>query len=362
MHSRVCGSSESRWQRALHISISLRPLLGHALPTFSTSILLQFLHTLSLERGQLPYWPALEMTIGDMTARPSPLLCSRQMGSASHRLHGIQVLDATSGEVVAGSFNRRTGWVNSIALSPDGQRIASALHDHTIHVWDAATGEVVAGPFPGHTDSVRSVAFSLDCQRIATGSSDRTIRVWDAVTGEVVASPFTGHTSWINSVAFSPDGERIALASNDRTILVWDAATEVVAGPFSFVNPVAFSPDGRHVALTSNEHTIRACGMQQQERDCSGPIYFGHTSCVNSVAFSRLTGSASHRASQDRTTHVWGMPATGENTRGAFFINNGYTDLVECVAFSLQTGQHCTSHRPHLIAQFACMCQCGMPQ
>jgi WD40 repeat protein len=79
----------------------------------------QFPRTLTLERGQLSHWPALEMTV----------------------LH--------------------------VAFSPDGQCIASASIDRTICVWDATTGQVVAGPFTGHTDSVTSVAFSPDGQRIA---------------------------------------------------------------------------------------------------------------------------------------------------------------------------------------------------
>jgi WD40 repeat protein len=60
-----------------------------------------FPHTLSFKRGQLSHWPALEMTI---------------------QAHKYAVL--------------------SVAFSPDGQSIASALQEDTIRVWDAATGEV----------------------------------------------------------------------------------------------------------------------------------------------------------------------------------------------------------------------------
>jgi WD40 repeat protein len=137
-------------------------------PTYSL-ILKQYVHrfppTLTFEPGQLSHWPALEMTI---------------------RIFGL---------------------VDSVAFSPDGQRIASASNDHMVRVWDATAGQLVADPFTGHTDSVRSVAISSDRQRIASTSNDHTIRVWDATTGQVVAGPFIGHTQCsVRSVAFSPDG------------------------------------------------------------------------------------------------------------------------------------------------------------
>src|SRR6266571_3507383 len=60
------------------------------------------------------------------------------------------------------------GDVNSVALSPDGQRIVSGSHDGTIRVWNARTGETAAGPFTGHTDSVSILCHS---RQMASASS-----------------------------------------------------------------------------------------------------------------------------------------------------------------------------------------------
>lgn len=54
------------------------------------------------------------------------------------------------------------GWINAIAFSPDGRRIALGSDDEPIRVWDADTGALVAGPFKGHTNPILSVNFSCD--------------------------------------------------------------------------------------------------------------------------------------------------------------------------------------------------------
>ena len=76
----------------------------------------------------------------------------------------------------------------------------------------------------GHNDSVTSVALSADGQRLASGSGDKTVKVWDTATGACVQT-LEGHDSLVASVAFSADGQRLASGSGDKTVKIWDAAT-----------------------------------------------------------------------------------------------------------------------------------------
>ena len=77
----------------------------------------------------------------------------------------------------------------------------------------------------GHTSTVDSVAFSPDGQRIVSGSYDKTLKIWDANNGKELQT-LTGHTKWVSSVAFSPDGQRIVSGSEDKKVKIWDASEE----------------------------------------------------------------------------------------------------------------------------------------
>ena len=71
----------------------------------------------------------------------------------------------------------------------------------------------------GHTSRIWSVAISPDGTRIASGSIDKTVVLWNAATG-VKLHALTGHTHIVLSVAFSPDGLAVASGSNDSTIRI----------------------------------------------------------------------------------------------------------------------------------------------
>ena len=177
------------------------------------------------------------------------------------------------------------GWVNCVAFSPDGQRVASGSTDQTVKIWDSATGKELLA-LKGHAHTVSSVAFSPDGKRVASGSDDQTVKIWDSATGKELLA-LKGHASVVRGVTFSPNGQRLASGSDDQTVKIWDSAagTELLAlkGHAGAVRSVAFSPDGQRLASASLDKTVKIWDT------ATGKDLFaikGHADQVNSVAFS----------------------------------------------------------------------------
>ena len=71
---------------------------------------------------------------------------------------------------------------------------------------------------------VHSVALSPDGRRLASGGLQAIVSLWDIDTGQEILEIPTGHTI-VTGVMFSPEGRRLAAVCNDGTVLVWDGPT-----------------------------------------------------------------------------------------------------------------------------------------
>ncbi|MDZ8029829.1 serine/threonine-protein kinase, partial [Nostoc sp. DedSLP04] len=89
------------------------------------------------------------------------------------------------------------------ALSPKGDILAS-LAGKVIHLFSSTTGQLLR-TLGDHSDSVNSVAISSDGQILASGSRDKTIKLWNVATGREIRT-LSGHSDWVGSVAISRDG------------------------------------------------------------------------------------------------------------------------------------------------------------
>ncbi len=178
-------------------------------------------------------------------------------------------------------------WVQSVAFSPDGQKIVSGSKDTTLIIWDVATGNPVGMPLSGHESEVWSVAFSPVEDLSASAGLDGQIFLWNASNGQYIGDPLRGHTGWVTSVAFSPDGKRLVSGGSDGTIRVWDVSTgaslAVLQGHKDVVWCVAWSPDGSLLASGSADSMILLWDTKNFSEVRS---LMGHRDLVRSLAWS----------------------------------------------------------------------------
>jgi WD40 repeat protein len=192
----------------------------------------------------------------------------------------VKIWDAQIGRELL-TFKGHTAAVVSVAFSPDGTRLASSSsHPNSIgsnsdrggpgevKVWDAQTGRELL-TLKGHSRFVNSVAFSPDGMRLATLSRDNTVKVWNAQTGQEILT-LKVRAFIAGSVAFSPDGKRLASSNGPPgglppfEVKVWDAQTGqellTLKGHTVPVPSVVFSPDGKRLASGSGRPGGRAPG------------------------------------------------------------------------------------------------------
>jgi serine/threonine protein kinase len=225
------------------------------------------------------------------------------------------------------------GGVTAIAISPDGQTLASSSTDKTIRLWNLFTGELeqTLGRSlwfrTGHTDRINALAFVPDGRTLISGSDDSNLILWNL--SDRRASVTLDSPSWIvSAIALTPDGQFLGSGSGDGKIHLWHLPDQELIATLDKhrdrITSLVVSPDGQTLVSSSYDKTVRLWDLQHDQLNNT---LLAHSDRVNAIAIcpawrTMVSGSS------DRNVKIWDL-----NPEEPFRTLAAHTDSVNCLTF-----------------------------
>ncbi len=229
----------------------------------------------------------------------------------------IQIWSAQRGQRWR-SFLSQAHRVQCLAFSanPASGTILTGHDDAQLRLWQVSGGSPYAsGPstLTGHDQAIRTVALSADGQWLASSAADQTLRLWSAATGQSHWVAATAATATL--LSFSPDGQWLAVACPGAGIALWDATTGAALGDLDDApaspSALVISPCGEWIVVGARDGSI---GLWSRAQGTHHSTLIGHQGQVHGLAIGldgRILASASH----DGTVRWWDL-AAGDGGRG----------------------------------------------
>lgn len=169
----------------------------------------------------------------------------------------IKIWDVKTGDRL-GTLSH-PGSVNAIAVSANGQVLATGNTDSKIRLWDLKTGEPQQ-TLKGHTAAVNALIFGPDGNTLISASADQTIRIWHLATGALIHT-LSGHAAAVNAIAVHHAEQLLISGSADTTLKFWKLDSwellHTVSDQTSAIHAIALSKNGHFLASASTDQTVK---------------------------------------------------------------------------------------------------------
>lgn len=203
----------------------------------------------------------------------------------------VSILDAKTKEILR-EISGHNGMIFRMVFTPDSKSLLTSSSDGTVRLWDISDSRQLAS-FKVHGDQlemVRSLAVSPNGKRLAAGNWAGQTYVWDLETREKQFQ-LPQQELPVSGVAFSPDGELLATCTGSwredkkpGTAKLWNAQTgELVAdlpGHKSEIKGLLFTDQGKTLVTWETFKIVRFWDVESK----SLRKKFAHDRTVTSVA------------------------------------------------------------------------------
>lgn len=203
-------------------------------------------------------------------------------------------------------INAHTDWIRSVAVSPNGEWLASCSHDKAVKLWSMDTGASLA-ILEGHTDKVNCVSFTTDNNSIISSSDDSTIRIWDRSTG-LSKYILRERSGIMDSVVAFNDGKRLLTSAiqNESSIKLWDIKTGACLKTIKteqLIRAAAVNANGTRAVIGGHNGKLAIWDLDACEYLASLKGHSGHVYSVQITADQQFAVSGG----DDQTVKIWNL-------------------------------------------------------
>jgi len=221
----------------------------------------------ALEKGPAKPDPA-QTRLLQTFSHDRPLLACRFDPLGDHLFAAAQDNNLHRWDTVTGAAVHPAGhktWLSALQWLPGAEpRLVSAGHDGQLLFWQGPLGSpAVERAIPAHAGYIRAVALSPDGQLLATAGNDNLVKVWSSADGSLVKE-LAGHERHVYNVAFDPAGKFLVSGDLLGVLKQWEVGTWNLVrdldakvlwkfdGGFRAdvggIRGLDFSPDGKYLA------------------------------------------------------------------------------------------------------------------
>ncbi|XP_077487513.1 U3 small nuclear riboprotein factor 55K [Amblyomma americanum] len=178
-----------------------------------------------------------------------------------------------------------------VTISHDGQYIFSGSKDCSIIKWCAKTGKKLCtahgakkgqDPNSAHGGHVLAIAISSDGNFLASGCQLKVIFIWNPATMQRI-HVFQGHRGAVMGVAFRTGSHQLFSCSEDRSVKVWNldemAYVETLFGHQDAVTAIDSYARERAVTAGGRDNTVRIWKIPEE----SQLVYQSHSCSIDCV-------------------------------------------------------------------------------
>ncbi|MBD2129612.1 WD40 repeat domain-containing protein [Microcoleus sp. ZQ-A2] len=250
----------------------------------------------------------------------------------------VKVWNRDSGALL---YTLKTGILGcAIAISPDGETLATssvrAGGSQIIKVFNFKTGQLKTTLSGVDSNSIDQLVFSTDGQTLISGGSydgKDAIKVWNLATGQLRHTLSENRYQGFFSLAISPDGKTLFSKQYRDEVRVWDLQAGKLKGtlPIQSFGDIRVSPDGQVLMGTDGKGDINAWSLPTGKLVGTVPLSSLHFSSYSPSRAFAISPSGQILATDNESNSItlWNL-----QTGKLIDTLRGHPNTVASLAFS----------------------------